>query len=96
MPLALATFSVARSSTAQSRVTDLTLDWLEDNESDLELDEVNVFNTSVGMVLHGSSEPEPLDDLRASLEEAFPQMEEANLRINVAKLVPVPEVVVEE
>ena len=70
-----------------SSSTELALDWLEKTESDLSLDEVNVFNKDVEIVLHGTSDPKPLADLREVLEEAFPQMDEALLRINVARTV---------
>jgi uncharacterized hydrophobic protein (TIGR00271 family) len=96
VPLAVATFSVARSSSAQSQISDVTLDWLDSNQSDLELDEVNVFNNNVEIILHGSARPEPISELREDLEEAFPQMEDATLRINVARSVPVPETTAEE
>ncbi len=96
VPLAVATFSVAKSSAAQSQISDLTQEWLEENQSDLELDGVNVFSNNVEITLHGSSDPEPISELRAGLEEAYPQIDEASLRINVAKVVPVPETIVEE
>ena len=96
VPLAVATFRVAESSAAQSRISDLTQEWLEESGSDLELDGVQVFNNSVQISLHGSSDPEPISELRAGLEEAFPQMEEAMLRINAAKVIPVPEAAGEE
>lgn len=96
VPLAVATFSVAKSSAVQSKISDLTQQWLEENQSDLELDGVNVFSNNVEIILHGSSDPEPLSELRAGLEEAYPQMDQAALRINVAKVVPVPETSVEE
>ena len=91
VPLAVATVSVAKSSAAQSKISNITADWLEDNQSDLELDEVNVFNNNVEITLHGSADPEPISELRAGLEEVFPQMDEAILRINSAKVIPVPE-----
>jgi hypothetical protein len=96
VPLAVATFSVAKSSSAQSQISDVTLDWLDSNQSDLELDEVNVFNNNVEIILHGSANPEPISELREDLEEAFPQMEDATLRINVARSVPIPETTAEE
>ncbi len=96
LPLAVATFSVARSSSVQSEISYLTLDWIESNHLDLELDEVNVFNENVEIIVHGSTDPEPLSELRAGLEEAFPQVEEANLRINVARILPILEAAEEE
>jgi uncharacterized hydrophobic protein (TIGR00271 family) len=96
VPLAAATISVARSSSAQSQISNLTQDWLEKNDSDLVLDAVDVFNKDVQITLHGTSDPVPLEELRVVLESAFPQMDEALLRINAAKLVPVPEAVAEE
>jgi uncharacterized hydrophobic protein (TIGR00271 family) len=96
VPLAVATFTVAKSSAAQSQISDLTQEWLEENQSDLELDEVNVFSNNVEIILHGSSDPEPISELRASLEETYPQVGEASLRINVAKVVPIPETTGEE
>jgi hypothetical protein len=87
---------VARSSSAQSQISNLTQDWLEKNDSDLVLDAVDVFNKDVQITLHGTSDPVPLEELRVVLESAFPQMDEALLRINVARLVSVPAAVAEE
>jgi uncharacterized hydrophobic protein (TIGR00271 family) len=96
IPLAAATFTVARSSSAQSQISNLTQDWLEKTDSDLALDAVDVFNNDVQITLHGTSDPKPLEELREVLEEAFPQVDEALLRINASKVVPVPEAVVSE
>jgi uncharacterized hydrophobic protein (TIGR00271 family) len=89
VPLALATFSVARSSSATSQISELTQEWLDETGSDLMLDEVKVFNRDVEVILHGSSDPTPLSELREVLESAFPEIDEAILRINNAKVLPV-------
>jgi hypothetical protein len=96
VPLELATFSVAKSSRQQSQVTDITLDWLDRNDTPLELDGVNVFNKNVEIVLHGSVEPQAMSELAEELESAFPEMGEAKLQINVAGVLPVPRAVSEE
>jgi len=91
MPLAVATFSVAKSSSAQLQIRHIILDWLDRNDIALELHEVNVFDQNVEIIVNGSAEPEPLAELRGSLESAFPQMEEAIMRIDVARTLPIPE-----
>lgn len=96
IPLAAATYRVAKISSTQSLIGEVTLNWLDRNQLDLELDGVNLLDNNVEIILHGSSGPEPLDELRKNLEEVFPQIEEAKLRINVAQSVPIPSMVAAE
>jgi uncharacterized hydrophobic protein (TIGR00271 family) len=91
VPLAAATFRVAKSSSQKSQVRDITLDWLDRNDIALELREVNVFNQGVEIIVNGSDEPEPITELREELESAFPQMEKAIMKIDVTEAVPIPE-----
>ncbi|UCC51629.1 MAG: DUF389 domain-containing protein [Anaerolineaceae bacterium] len=96
VPLAAATFRVAKNSANQSQIGEITLDWLDRNDIALELREVNVFNRDVEIIVNGSDEPEPISELREELESAFPQMEEVIMKIDVAEAILVPKITMEE
>ena len=58
--------------------------------SDLELDQVNVFDKDVEIILHGFSEPMMMAELGQELETLFPKMEDARLDIRFSREIPVP------
>jgi uncharacterized hydrophobic protein (TIGR00271 family) len=96
VPLAVATFTVAKNSSNQSQIGQITLDWLDSNDIVLELQDVNVFNRDVEIIVNGSDEPGPMVELREELESAFPQMEEAIMKIRAVKAIPIPKTTTEE
>lgn len=90
IPLSLTTFKVTRDSVIQTRVHDVTADWLDSSNTDLELEDVTVFGKTVNITLNGSSDPESLEELGAAIRESSPRLDNAGLRIKVSKEIPVP------
>ena len=95
-PLAAATIRVAENSSHKSQIRDITLDWLDRNDIALELQKVNVLNQDVEIIVNGSDEPEPMEELREALDNAFPEMEEAIMKIDLGEAVLIPEKTSEE
>jgi uncharacterized hydrophobic protein (TIGR00271 family) len=90
LPLALTTYRVSRDALLQLQIINTAELWLSESESDLELDQVRVFDKDVEIILHGFSEPTMLDELGQELETLFPKMEDANLDIRISREIPVP------
>ena len=90
VPLAITSYTVGRDSILQNQIIILTESWLNDSESNLELDQVRVFDNDVEIIVHGFSEPTELAELGEELETIFPEMEEANLDIRFSTKIPVP------
>ena len=74
----------------QIQVKTVTENWLIESESDLELDQVYVFDNDIDIVLHGFEPPTMLEYLGEELQMLLPKLESATLDILFSKEFPVP------
>ncbi len=90
IPLAINGYRVARESYLEWQIVPITEEWLSTSESDLQLDNVNVFGNNVEVMVNGFSEPPPAEPLGEELVMLIPDLDESTLTIVVSREMPIP------
>ena len=78
------------------QIVPITEEWLSASESDLELDDVNVFGNNVEVVVNGFSEPPLTEPLGEELVMLIPNLDESTLKILISREMPIPKGAEEE
>ena len=89
IPLAINGYRVGRETYLEWQIIPIAEEWLRSSDSDLKLDDVNVFGNDVEVVVNGFSNPPSTEPLGKELVMLVPDLDESTLTIVVSRELPI-------